>query len=633
MRDGPSYIQSLADVLSFPSCPVVGTFRRGASMLRLYCFIRATLVALLLCVPCLLHAQPSGGPYGPIQQTYEVPKEAKHVYYVAPDGRPEATGRSVNEPTTIEAAIERVVTGDAIILRGGVYRTGDLKLNQGVTIQPYRDERPILKGTQVATEWEALQGGLWRTRWTPLFPAKPDDWWRREREAARTPLYLFNNDMVFVDGQMLQAVGWAGEVDEESYWIDYDKGYVYIGVNPTDKLVEITAFDNGLIRTIGDVHGKQSDRKGPVIRGLTFTQYAYRAIEIEGHDPQGVAPESQFGKDVVGTTIEHCTISHCSRAAGYFRGDHMTIRHCLVSDTSTEGIYLLASNDVLLEKNVITRNNSEGITGYYGSAVKIFNQCHRVTCRDNLVTDNPPDSSGIWYDVGEVDGVFVDNWVQRTDNGIFLEISKGATIAGNVLVDCNTGIFILNSRDAHIYQNTLYNSAAVFERTARGAVADHFGWHPSTGPGVDERQGHVFVGNLLAADTDFKRPLLQFRQRDVLRERLTTPQVAELDYNVYVRRAGQRSAPLIVWSPSSGGSNSMALHSPGELHALYPKFAGHSRAYQGYYGPLFKSERLSRFELLPGFPGADSAAPLPDHVLALLGWTAATFPGAFPVAR
>src|SRR5678815_3260322 len=85
-----------------------------------------------------LFAQPSGGPYGPIDQRYEVPKAA-HVYYVAPDGKADAIGMSPDQPTTIESAIERVITGDAIVLRGGTYRTGGLVLNQGVTIQPYAD--------------------------------------------------------------------------------------------------------------------------------------------------------------------------------------------------------------------------------------------------------------------------------------------------------------------------------------------------------------------------------------------------------------------------------------------------------------------------------------------------------------
>jgi hypothetical protein len=51
----------------------------------------AFLVLLLAAAP--VHAQPSGGPYGPIDQTYEIPK-AGHVYYVAPDGQASAPGTS-----------------------------------------------------------------------------------------------------------------------------------------------------------------------------------------------------------------------------------------------------------------------------------------------------------------------------------------------------------------------------------------------------------------------------------------------------------------------------------------------------------------------------------------------------------
>lgn len=580
----------------------------------------------VLCCECL-NAQPSGGPYGPIQQDYKVPENAEHVYFVAPDGKPDAKGEMVTDPTSLEAAIERVVTGDVVVLRGGTYRIGNLQLNQGITVQPYQNERPVLKGTRVATEWERLGGRLWRVRWENLFPSAPQDWWRREREAARTPLYKFNNDMVFADGKLLDAVGWAGEVDDDSYWIDYEKGYIYIGVDPKDRLVEITAFDSAIVRTTKEVHGKKSDRKGPSVRGLTFTQYAYRAIEIEGKDPEGVSPEAEHGKEVVGTTFEHCTISFCSRVAGYFRGDQMTIRHCLISDNGTEGIYILSSNDVLLERNVITRTNFENITGYYASAVKIFNQSYRVTCRENVVIDNGNGCSGIWYDVGEVDGVFVNNWVERTDNGFFFEISQGAVCAGNVFVDCSTGVKILNAKDARVYQNTFINSMAWFERTPRSAVDDHFGWHPATGPDVDEREGHEFVGNLLVADEDFEKPLVVFGQTATLREKLTKPQAKVLDYNVYVRRAEVGDTPPSIYGVPTD------FQSPDELHSIDKDFEAHSESYREYFGPLFQGERLSRFGLMPGFPGAESKAQAPADILELLGWEKAEFPGAFPVVR
>ncbi len=133
-------------------------------------------------------------------------------------------------------------------MRGGTYRTGGLRLNQGITLQPYADERPVLKGTRVATEWQALRNNVWRTSWSTLFPARPLGWWQRDREGMRTPLHRFNNDMVFVDGELLKSAGWEGELDARSFYIDYDAGHVYIGADPKNRLVEITAFDSALVR-------------------------------------------------------------------------------------------------------------------------------------------------------------------------------------------------------------------------------------------------------------------------------------------------------------------------------------------------------------------------------------------------
>lgn len=588
-------------------------------------------------------AQPSGGPYGPIQKTYEIPKTSGTIYYVSAEGKSEQSGNSLNNPTTIESAITKVKTGDVIIMRGGIYRTGNLFLNQGITIQPYKDELPILKGTYIANDWTDLGNGLWTTNWDHLFPSEPADWWRRNREGKKTPFHRFNNDMVFVNGKFLQSAGWEGEVDENSYYIDYKNKTVYIGINPKDKLVEITAFDVALLRTTRDVHGKISDKIGPTIKGITLTQYAYRAIEIEGTDPEGISNEADHGKEVVGSTFENCTITFCSRVAGYFRGDKMTFKNCLISDTSTEGVYILSSSDVLLEKNIFRRNNIERITGYYPAAVKIFNQCYRVTCNDNLVIDHPY-SNGIWYDVGNVDGVFTNNWIEGvgniksdfnvnqpwpSDNGFFFEISKNAICAGNVFINCDHGVWVLNSSNVHIYNNTFINSTACIARNTRSAQGDHFGWHPATGPDVDERYGHIFKNNLLVGDEDFERPLLYVWQPDVLCEKLPEPQLSEIDFNAYVRMGNTNHEPLILWSPAKNERCQINLSSPIELNKMYSKFSANSKYFQNYFGPLFKSFELGNYQLLQSFPAAANATQLPSTISKLINQTR-KYTGAFP---
>lgn len=593
--------------------------------------IRAPLCFLgIFTLVSVLWAQPSGGPYGPITQSYAVPQEGR-VYYVAPDGDPTAPGKRLNEATSLEQAISQVVTGDTVILRGGTYRTGGLRLSQGVTLQPYAAERPVIKGTQIASEWEHTAEGHWRTRWTRLFPAVPADWWRaNERNLSRSPLHMFNNDMVFRDGEMLQAVGTLADLTDETYYIDYPEGWVYLGRDPVDQVIEITAHNSAITRTMRDAHGKANDGRGMTIRGITFTQYARLALLVEGVEPGAKMDPSEFGKEIVGTTFEHLTISHCSRVAGYFRGDGLTIRHCLVSDCGTEGIYVINSADVLLERNIITRINSpENLVGYYATAVKIFNQSYNVVCRDNLVIDNP-NASGIWYDVGNVDGVFVNNWIETTPNGFFFEISTGAICAGNVFVNCDIGVRALNSAGVRVYQNTFINSEAAFQRNDRSHKAgDHFGWHTSAGPDVDEREGHHFVNNLMLGDETFARPLLGVWQHERVNALLRDPALDELDGNVYVRRVGAEKKPLILWSPADTETSLMDIYALEELHGQHPRFSRAAHAYPDYWGPLFRSEHLKRYEPDDAFPGARGGVELPTEVLDVLGWESAGFPGAY----
>jgi hypothetical protein len=621
---------------------LIPKYPKSIVMKKVNCFLSLLVFGLLAGLN--LTAQPSGGPYGPVQQNYELPRVAGTIYYVSPDGKADTEGKTLSAPTTIEAAIEKVKTGDAIILRGGTYRTGNLILNQGITIQPYADELPVFKGTMVATEWRSLRNGLWKTSWDSLFFMPPQGWWNKDIEGKITPLHKFNNDMVFVNGKLLQSVGWMGELDENSYYIDYDNKAVYIGANPTNKLVEITAFDAAIFRTTKDVHGKKSDKIGPVIRGITFTQYAYRALEIEGYNPEGIADESTFGKDVVGTTIENCAITFCSRVAAYLRGDKLTVRNCKISDTSTEGIFILSSNDVLLEKNIFTRNNIEGITGYFPAAVKIFNQTHRVTCNDNLIIDLPV-SNGIWYDVGNVDGFFTNNWLENVGHGneqftqnslwpgqnaFFFEISKGAIVAGNVFVNCDHGMMILNSDSVKVYNNTFVNSMACFGRDQRSAQGDHFGWHPSTGPDVEQRVGHEFVNNLMFGYENYNRPLLFIWQPEMMCQQLKVPALAKLDNNVYVNEGETR--PIIWLSQALNDKCQTPFNTPAELNKIKPDYESKSLSFTNYMGPLFKGSHLGNYQLMPIFSKIKIATELPDPIKKILGISKeAPYFGAYPV--
>jgi hypothetical protein len=159
-----------------------------------------------------------------------------------------------------------------------------------------------------------------------------------------------------------------------------------------------------------------------------------------------------------------------------------------------------------------------------------------------------------------------------------------------------------------------------------------FGWHSSTGPDFDKRDGHIFVNNLLTGDSQYLRPLLFVWQPDSLCQQLPTPLVKQLDHNVYVRSVETGSSPLILWSPAPGGQCQVGFESLSDLRNLYPQFSAHSLAFDAYDGPLFRSAELGNYQLLPTAPGATSGMQLPAEVRKLLGLTskAGQYVGAYP---
>lgn len=579
-------------------------------------------------------AAPSGGPYGPVATRYALPK-APHVFIVAPQGKADAAG-TLAAPTTLEAAIAKATTGDAIVLRGGVYRTGGLTFNQKIVFQPYLSEHPILKGTEIPAGWQSAGANLWKTSWTKLFPAAPLAWWNRAKEEAATPLHRFNNDMVFADGRFLQSAGSPSEVTPDTYYIDYAAKEVYVGVDPASHTIEVTAHDGALIRTSLAVNGKVNDHKGPVIRGLTITGYARRCLEVEGKkqfgpndeptdEPVGLTDPKDFGKEAVGTVLENNTISYCSRVGGWFRGDHMVFRNNLFSDTSTEGLYVIGSSDVLIEKNVIRRNNIENLTGYYPGAVKIFNQTRNVVFRDNLVLENP-NSNGVWFDVGNVDAVVVNNYIDGAQVGFFFEISKGATVAGNVFAHNGRGTWALNSSGVKVYNNTYIDNPASFSRNGRTPKGDVFSWHSSTGPDVAERGDHVFVNNLVVASETDRGPLLLIEQSPDLCGKLATTPFARIDGNVYTRPA-TNTATFASWSPAEGLDCTLKAANLAALRKVVPQADAKGRQIDAGPRDVFRAPDLLRFELQ--HPVA-AGVPTPPEILKLMGWKTGGTAGAYP---
>jgi hypothetical protein len=184
-----------------------------------------------------------------------------------------------------------------------------------------------------------------------------------------------------------------------------------------------------------------------------------------------------------------------------------------------------------------------------------------------------------------------------------------------------------------IYQNTFVNSTVCISRDTRSAVGDHFGWHPSTGPGVEQRYGHVFVNNLLTGDANFEKPLMLVNQHRDLCGKLKDSPLKQFDYNVFVKDVNSGYPVLLHWSPAPVEGCRTEIVSLEGMKKVFEGSSGSSRIYESNNMPLFKSFELGNFELNPSFPGANNAAALPVEVQKLLGLPAKYKPytGAYAV--
>lgn len=424
------------------------------------------------------------GPFGRLNRSYSPPDGA---IYVAVDGDPASGGGSLATPTTIESAIANAQTGDTIVMRGGTYRTGDLHFDTQITIQPYRDERPVLRGSAVATNW-IREGAYWFTPWQTLFDYGVPTWHRPDRHG---PAFKWDGDLVVVDDTMFRPVGKLEHLQPETYFVDHAQGRIYLHDDPTGRTVEITRYERGLVRD----HDTDADPIGPTIRGLTIKHYARNAIQIRGDAPYRLVNPRHAPDAPTHTVIEDCTFAYFPVGGFYVVSPNARIAHNEMAFFGSEVLFIPMSHDAVLEHNIVARSNYFH-RGGFPAGFKIFNQGYNVVVRKNYFTEM--DCNAVWYDVGLYDNAIVDNFFLRCRDAFKIEIAQRSYIANNIMMSCRS--WIVNAADTLIYNNTFIDSHLLIMRNNRGnrgSFNREFSFdHASTGPGARGYHGHIIANNV-----------------------------------------------------------------------------------------------------------------------------------------
>ena len=89
------------------------------------------------------------------------------IYYVSINGNDSASGTKEVPFRTINHAAQVAVAGDTVRVFGGVYRECVDPKNAGtenarITYEAVDGEKPVIKGSEVITDWEKVEGTVWK---------------------------------------------------------------------------------------------------------------------------------------------------------------------------------------------------------------------------------------------------------------------------------------------------------------------------------------------------------------------------------------------------------------------------------------------------------------------------------------
>jgi parallel beta-helix repeat protein len=374
------------------------------------------------------------------------------TYYVDTQGNDAASGTTIATPLkTIQKAINKVVSGDTIYVRGGVYRE-EVNVNRGagtegnmLRIHAYQEEVPIIRGSDRVTGWVLHQGKIW----------KKTDW-------------THNSQQVFVggnDGPSLQQIGMpaihynafhyknpvghdVSSMVANSFYYDPHTKTLYIwladGADPNTKMVEASTKRRLMFMSVPYVH----------LKG-----FAFRHSNASAFSQMGAAIELSSN-----SLLERCDVQYTDFTGismGYLQTGAQAI-NSISSNNGNSGIVAPGSYNFRVSNVQMKNNNTRGFNAlWHAGGLKATTKAYGIV-EYNEVSYNK--GSGIWFDYANSGKPIIirNNYIHDNgpvDSAIFFEVSNNGLIYNNVIANNQRrGIYISASDKTRVYNNTIFGT-------------------------------------------------------------------------------------------------------------------------------------------------------------------------------
>jgi parallel beta-helix repeat protein len=376
------------------------------------------------------------------------------TYYVSPSGNNANAGTSVSAPLkTIQSAMDRVVPGDVVYVRGGTYRE-QVEVKRGgmadnpVSLFAYPGEIPVIKGSDVVTGWVQEPG-------TPV--------WKRTGWPHNSQQVFVNFDTTF--SKSLQQVGmpsrfytsWEYPTPVGSGRANMAAGRFYY--DPAAQTLYVQLADNGnpnkrvieasTRRRLLMMHQPHIRAKGLRFRHSNLSAFAQQgaAVELSGH-----------------SVIEQCDIQHVDFAGlgmAYLQ-DNSRVENCNISNNGSTGINAAGSRNFTVRNVTLMNNNYRNFNAYWHAGGLKATTNAWGTIENSVMGNNK--GPGIWFDYSRSGMPIVVRNNHVHDNsageaGIFFEVSDNGLFYNNVVSrNLVRGIYLAAGNNSKVYNNTVYGT-------------------------------------------------------------------------------------------------------------------------------------------------------------------------------
>jgi Right handed beta helix region len=348
---------------------------------------------------------------------------------VSHDAEP-CRGAPVRPGDDVQRALDAASSGATVCLAAGTYRLA-------APLTPADGQRllaapgAVLTGAVRLDGWQQ-EGLLWHVR--GQLSVEP----YLHGECA-TGTLCQHAEAVYLDDRSLERVGSRELVGPGRFWADYHANEIWIGDDPTDRVVEVARAPAAITGGAKDV----------VVRGFVIEKFANPAQRGAVHAEGG------------GWRIERNEVR-----ANHGTGIDATGGKVLDNHIHHNGQLGLAGtgDGLLVEGNQIDHNNTAGFSPRWEAGGTKFTRTDGLVIRGNRVHDNL--GPGLWTDINNIRTTIERNVVHaNTSHGIFHEISYRAVIRDNQVTDNGgaeplpgwggAGICVAASPDVEIYGNSL----------------------------------------------------------------------------------------------------------------------------------------------------------------------------------